>query len=104
MSDVEDAKAIIEGTVERSAGEIKALADRLRDQGKSGLAGAMLTAVARRALRGKWRQDERAPLAKVLRDHQQFGYGRRLLARVRSDGPDSEELRQQHALCTYKDL
>jgi predicted acylesterase/phospholipase RssA len=83
---------------------LKQLVDALRDEGRSGLAGATLTAVARRALRDEWRPDERAKLAEILRDHQQFGYGRRLLARVRRDGPDSEHLRQQHALCTYKDL
>jgi len=61
----------------------------------------MLTAVARRALGGRWRPDERAALAtEVLRDHQQFGYARRLLSRVRVPAVDSERLRQQHALCT----
>lgn len=104
MSRAEDAEAIVEGTADRPVAEVEALAEALRDEGQSGLAGEMLTAVARRALPGDWRPDERAQLAKVLRDHQQFGYGRRLLARVRSDGPDGERLRQQHALCTYKDL
>lgn len=104
MTDADEATAIIDGTADRPVAELKELADALRDDGRSGLAGAMLTAVARRALRGKWHTDERAQLAEVLRDHQQFGYGRRLLARVRNDGPDSERLRQQHALCTYKDL
>jgi predicted acylesterase/phospholipase RssA len=38
-----------------------------------------------------------------LRDQHEFGHARRLLARLRQS-TDSEHLRQQHALCTYKDL
>ena len=46
----------------------------------------MLHALARRALTDDWDADQRAELAiKVLRDHQQFGYARRLLARVRAE-------------------
>src|SRR5664279_5633500 len=36
--------------------------------------------------------------------NQQFRHARRLLGRVRRQEQDSERLRQQHALCTYKDL
>ncbi len=64
----------------------------------------MLIAVGRRALYDGWAADDRVELAETMRDHQQFGYARRLLGRVRSEGPDSEKLRQQHALCTYKDM
>src|SRR6266704_2446447 len=49
-------------------------------------------------------------LAKALKDkEQEFGYARRLLARARLDRTVNDEprfrtlLRQQHALCTYKD-
>jgi predicted acylesterase/phospholipase RssA len=63
----------------------------------------MLIAVGRRAIYHGWERERRAELADVLRDHQQFGYARRLLSRVRRDEGDSERLRQQHALCTYKD-
>jgi hypothetical protein len=64
----------------------------------------MLIAVSRRALYDDWERAHRTDLAETLRDHQQFGYARRLLGRVRRDSQDSEELRQQHALCTYKDM
>ena len=98
------AREIIEGA-DASADQLKALADELRDSGRSALAATMLTAVARRALAGEWRPAERAKLATdVLRDYQLFNYARRLLTKVRTSGEDSERLRQQHALCTYKDL
>jgi predicted acylesterase/phospholipase RssA len=98
------ARAIIDGE-DASAAELKERADALRAAGGTGLAAEMLIAVSRRALQGRWRPDERAALAMdVLRDHQQFGYARRLLSRVRGSAGDSETLRQQHALCTYKDL
>ena len=104
MDRVGEAQAVIEGG-DASAAELQLLARELRDAGRSGLVAEMLTAVARRALGGRWRPDERAALAtEVLRDHEQFGYARRLLSRVRVPAVDSERLRQQHALCTYKDL
>jgi predicted acylesterase/phospholipase RssA len=103
MSAESDARAVIDGE-DPSAADLESIADRLRDEGRTGLVGEMLTAVARRALQGGWRPTELADLAiDVLRDHQQFSYARRLLNRVRA-GTDSERLRQQHALCTYKDL
>jgi predicted acylesterase/phospholipase RssA len=80
------------------------LAAELREGGRSGPIAPLLVAVSRRALYDGWEPDDRAELAQTLRDHQQFGYARRLLGRVRSTGPDSEKLRQQHALCTYKDM
>jgi predicted acylesterase/phospholipase RssA len=98
-----EARAIIDGR-DVSAADLKPLADALRDDGQTGLVAEMLMAVSRRALRDEWRPDERAELAiDVLRDHQQFNYARRLLNRIRLL-QDSELLRQQHALCTYKDL
>jgi predicted acylesterase/phospholipase RssA len=104
MSLESEARAIIDGQ-DASASQLKDLAAALRDAGRTGLVTEMLTAVARRALDDRWREAERAELAMdVLRDHQQFGYARRLLSRVRTPGHDSEKLRQQHALCTYKDL
>src|SRR4051812_8943575 len=92
------------GIQHATVSDIQAPADALRSSGQSRQAGELLTAAARRALRGTWRPDERTALAAAVRDHQQFDQARRLLARVRDDGPDSEALRQQHALCTYKDI
>ncbi len=88
------------------ASEVRAVADGLRDAKRTGAVATMLRTLARRALTEEWAADQRAELAiEVLRDHQQFGYARRLLARVRADRThDSEQRRQQHALCTYKDL
>jgi predicted acylesterase/phospholipase RssA len=96
-----DARAVIAGA-DRSAAALAGLAGELRDAGRAGLVVELLIAVSRRALDGSWRPGERAALAEVLRDHQQFAYARRLLGRVRG-AADSEALRQQHALCTYKD-
>ncbi|HEX8156593.1 MAG TPA: tetratricopeptide repeat-containing protein [Solirubrobacteraceae bacterium] len=104
MDEESRAQAIVGGE-DASACQLRELAGALRDAGRTGLVAEMLTAVARRALDGRWRPAERAELAsKVLRDHQQFNYARRLLSRVRTPDADSELLRQQHALCTYKDL
>ncbi|UOY00187.1 tetratricopeptide repeat-containing protein [Blastococcus sp. PRF04-17] len=103
MDDEERARAVSGGD-DASAAMIKELADGLRNSHRTAVATDMLTTVAGRALDGTWRPDERAALATVLRDHHQFDLARRLLSRVRQQGPDSEWLRQQHALCTYKDL
>jgi predicted acylesterase/phospholipase RssA len=103
MSPEDRARAVIAGGDEPAAA-LEEIAGALRDAHDDALAEELLIAVARRALRGAWRPDERTALAGVLRDHQQFGYARRLLARVRRSDGDSERLRQQHALCTYKDL
>lgn len=53
-------------------------------------------------------QQDMLDLAKALKDaDQQFGYARKLLARARQRHVDDptlrRKLRQQHALCTYKD-
>ena len=59
----------------------------LRKGGQTALVGELLTTLSRRALYDGWRTPEHADLAmRVLRDHQQFGYARRLLGRVRSAG------------------
>jgi predicted acylesterase/phospholipase RssA len=83
---------------------VASLANELRDSGAVDAVAPLLIAVSRRALYDGWEADQRAALAQTLRDHQQFGYARRLLGRVRRDSPDSERLRQQEALCTYKDM
>lgn len=83
--------------------EVKELAEKLSEQGRHKPIVPMLVAVSRKALYDGFEPMHRATLAKILKDFQLFGYARRLLARVRDEGPDSEELRQQHALCTYKD-
>jgi predicted acylesterase/phospholipase RssA len=83
---------------------VEGLADRLRADRRSGPIAPLLVALGRRALYEGWESEHRQRFAALLRDHQQFGYARRLLGRVRRDGPDTELLRQQHAICTYKDL
>jgi predicted acylesterase/phospholipase RssA len=104
MSLESEARSIVDGG-DASAERLSELASELRVAGRTGLVAELLTAVARRALDGRWRPAEHAEFAmRVLRDHQQFGYARRLLSRVRTSGRDTERLRQQHALCTYKDL
>jgi predicted acylesterase/phospholipase RssA len=102
MSALDEADRIASGGAVQFQ-QLKPLADGLRDAGHAAAVGPLLSAVARRALYDGWEPARRAELAALLRDHQQFGYARRLLRRVRADGPDSEQLRQQHALCTYKD-
>jgi len=102
MDAQEQVQRIVGGT-DVSAADLQALAGRLRADHRSSLADQLLTAVAERALKGDWLPDERMQLAAVLRDHQQFGYARRLLGRMRAEGADDERLRQQHALCTDKD-
>jgi len=105
MNAAGQARAVIEGGGVISVAELRRLAGELRSTGHVALVDQLLTMVARRALDGRWNPEERAELAMdVLRDHQQFRHARRLLGRVRRQGPDSERLRQQHALCTYKDL
>lgn len=83
---------------------LREVAEALREEGRTDLVAEMLTAVARSALEGRRPAGECAELAvDVLREHQQFSYARRLLGRARVTD-SSERLRQQHALCTYKDL
>jgi len=83
--------------------EVKELAEELSEQGRHKPIVPMLVAVSRKALYEGFAPQDRQALAKTLREYQLFGYARRLLGRLRSEGTDSEELRQQHALCTYKD-
>ena len=103
MDTEQRAEAIIDGG-ETDVPTVAALADELRRRSRIGPIAPMLAAVARRALYEDWEPNRRVELAETLRDHQQFGYARRLLGRVRAAGADSEELRQQYALCTYKDM
>ena len=102
MRVLEEAERIASGGPVRFE-DLKPVADGLRDEDGAAAVTPVLIAVARRALYDGWEPTRRAELAALLRDHQQFGYARRLLGRVRRDGPDTEQLRQQHALCTYKD-
>jgi predicted acylesterase/phospholipase RssA len=97
------AEAFTEGG-EASFEEIAALAHELREGRHFGPIAPMLITAGRRAIYDGWEVGKRVELAALLRGHQQFGYARRLLGRVRRDGGDSEYLRQQHALCTYKDM
>ncbi len=102
--DAEHRATAIANGGEADVATVSQLADELRDGGRVAAIAPMLIAVARRALYHDWESAHRVELAETLRDHQQFGYARRLLGRVRASGPDSEELRQQYALCTYKDM
>jgi len=98
------ARSVVEGA-DITVPRLRELADALRDADAAGLVAELLVAVSRRALHDGPGLEGRAALATdVLRDHQQFSYARRLLGIARHEGPDSERLRQQHALCTYKDL
>lgn len=82
------------------------LADGLRDRHIVGPIAPMLAAAARRALDTPWGNDHQILLAKLLRDHQQFRFARRVLRdlRERERPEDRELIRQQLALCTYKDV
>jgi predicted acylesterase/phospholipase RssA len=102
--DVELAEDFAAGRLELDVGEVTTLANRLRKNRCFAPIAPMLIAAGRRAIYAGWEPGGRVELAGTLRDHQQFGYARRLLGRVRGEGPDSEKLRQQHALCTYKDM
>jgi predicted acylesterase/phospholipase RssA len=99
---VERAKVIAAGG-EASFDEVAELAAELRRRGRFGPIAPMLIAAGRRAIYEGWERGRGTELAWLLRRHEQFGYARRLLGRVR-EGEDSEQLRQQHALCTYKDM
>jgi predicted acylesterase/phospholipase RssA len=93
----------------REGGEVdfatfEGLVEELHDGEMLGPIAPLLIAAARRALYRGWEPGRRARLAEILRDHQQFGYARRLIACLREEGDTGEELRQQQALCTYKDI
>jgi predicted acylesterase/phospholipase RssA len=113
MSAAEKAAAFAKGELELSFDEVRSIADQLRKEGRYGPVAPLLITAGRRALdrEAPWEPGRRVELARLLRDHQQFGYARRLLARVRGEGDraaaaddEAEALRQQHALCTYKDM
>jgi hypothetical protein len=102
--DAEHRAQAIAGGEEADVATVTQLAAELRRSGRTDQIAPMLIAVSRRALYHGWEPGNRLTLAETLRDHQQFGYARRLLGRVRGEGSDSEKLRQQHAFCTYKDM
>src|SRR5262249_39707741 len=103
VDDTLRAEAIARGA-ETTLDEVKHLAGALLEAEAFDPIGPMLVEIARRALYKGWEPNGRVDLAKLLRDHQLFGYARRVLERVRRDpARDCEELRQQHAICTYKD-
>jgi predicted acylesterase/phospholipase RssA len=113
MAAAEKAQAFAEGKRELTFDEVESIADRLREEGRYGPVAPLLISAGRRALDKEkpWESSRRVELALLLQRHQQFGYARRLLARVRGEGeraaaPDdeAETLRQRHALCTYKDM
>src|SRR5262249_12815276 len=80
------------------------LADELQDESSFAPIAPMLINVSRRAIYDGWEPQCRVALAKKLRDHQQFGYARKLLGRVRREAGDSEKPRQLHAPGPHKDL
>jgi predicted acylesterase/phospholipase RssA len=99
---VEEAQEIIRGA-RADFPQVERLANQLPGEGHGAVAARLLIEISRRALYQGWERERRADLAKLLRDHQQFGYARRLLRRVREEDGDSDRLRDQHAFCTYKD-
>ncbi|HVD86236.1 MAG TPA: patatin-like phospholipase family protein [Solirubrobacterales bacterium] len=84
--------------------EVSAWAEELREAGEYSRIAPLLIAAARRALYKGWEGNQRERLAETMGSHQRYGYARRLLGRVRREEGDSEERRQEHAFCTYKDL
>jgi predicted acylesterase/phospholipase RssA len=104
--DLQRAAAITRGS-DVEVGELQRLAGKLREQHVVAPIAPMLIAVAKRAIAAKsWEHAAQLKLAEILRDHQQFRYARRLLRalRDRESGRDEELIRQQLALCTYKDI
>jgi predicted acylesterase/phospholipase RssA len=93
----------IAGGAATDLNRVEEVARELWAEGRPGPIEPMLINVSRRALYEDWERNRRPELAKLLREHEQFGYARRLLAHVCEEHGDSEALRQQHALCTYKD-
>ncbi len=96
------AEAFVAGG-EASFAAVAALVGELRAARRLGPVGPLLIAAGRRAIYAGWEPGERRELAVLLRDNGQFGYARRLFGQIRESG-DSEECRQQQALCTYKDM
>ena len=83
---VGQAEAITEGAPTTVA-EASGLVEELSAKGLHAPIVPMLAALSRRALYRGWEPADRVELANTLREYQQFGYARRLLARVRDDGP-----------------
>lgn len=82
---------------------VEDLVPRLYDDGRFDLSAGVLIEVGRRAIYDGWEREHHRELAELLRDNDQFSYARRLFRRLsEADGKDVK-LRQQHALCTYKD-
>jgi predicted acylesterase/phospholipase RssA len=99
---MQQAKAIAAGG-EADVARVEALARELRQDDRYDAIAPMLVTASRRALYDGWEAAHRVQLAQILRDYDLFSYARRLLGRVRREEQDSDRLRQQHALCTYKD-
>jgi len=88
---------------EASFAEVAGLVAELRAEKQLGPLGPLLVAAGHRALYAGWEPARRPELAALLRDGGQFGYARRLFARLREAG-DDEGYRRQQAFCTYKDM
>src|SRR5215216_3874757 len=87
--------------------------DELRERVKAAVAAGRHDVVARlliqnvrRTLNEGWENDHRKEFAQLLKDHQQFGYARRLYRQVYEGAGAAvgDEVRQQYAFCVYKDL
>jgi predicted acylesterase/phospholipase RssA len=94
---------IVEGG-ETTVDTVQTLADRAREERRFDLLSRLLIHVSRQALYHDWEPDSRLPLAKLLKRHGQFGYARRLFGPLSQAKPEDERLRQQYALCVYKDM
>lgn len=107
MDPVEQARRLLEMETWQSDApsfaEFQSLTDRLRTAERYSILTRLLIAAGRQALYEGWAKDDWEKLALLMRDHQQFGYARRLYGRLRMVA-DSDELRRAYALCTYKDM
>jgi len=90
----------------RDLGELRARVDAAVAAKRRDVVARLLIDNVRRTLKDGWERDEGENLAKLLKSHQQFGYARRLYRQLYEDaGPAlKDEIRQQYALCVYKDL
>jgi predicted acylesterase/phospholipase RssA len=79
------------------------LATELRKCRRFDTLAALLIALARRALYEGWAAGEHAALAALLRDNDRFEYARQLYRRELAANEDDIALRQQYAVCIYKD-
>jgi predicted acylesterase/phospholipase RssA len=94
---------IVEGG-EATVAAVETLAAQARAAQRFDLISRLLIEVSRRALYKRWEPDNHLPLALLLKNHGQFGYARRLFGPLSRAQPDDERLRQQYALCVYKDM